>query len=111
MMKRNIVSHLVLSILFTVFFAVSGWAGSSPAISITGSVRQPLNLTMEDLGALESVTVRLNEVTMAEKYNGVFYFRGVPLRTLLELAAIQKEETSFSKQIDLAICLFRKGGK
>jgi precorrin-4 methylase len=111
MMKRNIVSHLVLSILFTVFFAVSGWAGSSPAISITGSVRQPLNLTMEDLGALESVTVRLNEVTMAEKYNGVFYFRGVPLRTLLELAAIQKEETSFSKQIDLAIVVRNKAGK
>ena len=110
-MKRNIVSHLVLSILFTVFFAVSGWAGSSPAISITGSVRQPLNLTMEDLGALESVTVRLNEVTMAEKYNGVFYFRGVPLRTLLELAAIQKEETSFSKQIDLAIVVRNKAGK
>lgn len=112
MMKKNIMSHLILTILFTVFFAVIGWAESPPTISITGSVRQPLNLTLEDLQALQAVTVRLNEVTMDEEYNGVFYFRGVPLRTLLDLAAIQKkEETAFPKPVDLAILVRNKEGK
>jgi precorrin-4 methylase len=111
MLKKNTLVSLFVT-LFLIFVSVaSSWGGSSPAISITGSVRQPLNLTIEDLGALQAVTVRLNEVTMDEEYNGVFYFRGVPLRTLLELAAIQKEETPFSKQIDLAIVVRNKAGK
>jgi precorrin-4 methylase len=111
MQKKMRVSHLVLNILLVFFCAVSSWAESSPAISITGAVRQPLNLTLEDLQALQGVTVRLNEVTTDEEYNGVFYFHGVPLRTLLDLAAIQKEETPFSKQIDLAIVVRNKAGK
>jgi precorrin-4 methylase len=48
---------------------------------------------------------------MNRQYNGAFYFRGIPLRTLLELASIQKEETGFSKQIDLAILVRNKEGK
>lgn len=111
MLKKTILLNLFFTFFLTFFSVASSWGGSSPAISITGSVRQPLNLTMEDLGALQAVTVRLNEVTMDEEYNGVFYFRGVPLRTLLELAAIQKEETAFSKQVDLAIVVRNKDGK
>jgi hypothetical protein len=111
MLKKITLVSVFLTVFLSLLCAVSTLAGSSPAVSITGSVRQPLNLTLEDLGALQAVTVRLNEVTMAEEYNGVFYFRGVPLRTLLELAAIQKEETPFSKQIDLAILVRNKTGK
>jgi precorrin-4 methylase len=111
MSKKITVRHLVL-ITFIAFFSIaSGWAGSLPTISITGAVRQPLNLTLEDLQALQPVTVRLNEVTMNKQYNGAFYFRGIPLKTLLELASIQKEETGFSKQIDLAILVRNQEGK
>jgi len=111
MWKKITVRHLVLIIFISFFCAASGWAKSSPAVSITGSVRQPLNLTLEDLQKLETVTVRLNEVTMDKQYNGAFYYRGVPLRTLLELAYVQKEETDFSKPIDLAILARNKDGK
>jgi len=111
MPKKITLVSLFLIIFLSSFCTASSWAGSSPAISITGSVRQPLNLTLEDLQALQAVTVRLNEVTMDQEYNGAFYFRGVPLRTLLELAAIQKEETAFSKQVDLAILVRNKAGK
>jgi precorrin-4 methylase len=111
MWKKITVLQLVLIIFISFFCAASGWAGSSPTVSITGAVRQPLNLTLEDLQALQPVTVRLNEVTMDKQYNGAFYFRGIPLRTLLELASIQKEETGFSKQIDLAILVRNKEGK
>ena len=111
MWKRLPLSHVFLIIIFSFFIAVSGWTASLPSISIIGSVRQPLNLTLEDLQKLETVTVRLNEVTRDHQYNGAFYFRGIPLKTLLELACIQKEETDFSKHIDLAILVRNKDGK
>jgi len=111
MLKKMTLVGLFLTIVLSFFYAVNIWAGSSPAISITGAVRQPLNLTLEDLQRLETVTVRLNEVTMDRQYHGAFYLRGVPLKTLLELAAVQKEETGFSKQVDLAILVRNKDGK
>ncbi|HMK74717.1 MAG TPA: SAM-dependent methyltransferase [Thermodesulfobacteriota bacterium] len=111
-MKKKLALPLFsLSIFFLCFLTVSGWTASSPTISITGSVRQPLNLTLQDLQRLETVTVRLNEVTMDHRYNGAFYFRGVPLKTLLELAYVEKEETGFSKLSDLAIVVRNKEGK
>jgi precorrin-2 methylase len=66
---------------------------------------------LEDLQRFETVTVRLNEVTMDRQYHGAFYLRGIPLKTLLELAAVQKEEAAFSKQVDLAILVRNKEGK
>jgi len=111
MPKKITLVSLFLTIFLSFFCAASGWAGSSPAISITGAIRQPLNLTLEDLQRFETVTVRLNEVTMDRQYNGAFYFRGIPLKTLLDLAAVQKEETAFSKQVDLAILVRNKDGK
>jgi len=111
MLKKITLVNLFLTLFFSFFYAVSGWAGSSPAISITGAVRQPLNLTLEDLQRFEAITVRLNEVTMDRHYNGAFYFRGIPLKAVLELAAVQKEEAGFSKQVDLAILVRNKDGK
>jgi precorrin-4 methylase len=111
MRKKFVWLHVLLIACLSFFFAVSGWGGSSPTISITGAVRQPLNLSLEDLQKLETVTVRLNEVTKDRQYNGAFYFRGIPLKTVLELASVQKEETSFSKQVDLAILVRNKDGK
>jgi precorrin-4 methylase len=111
MKKKLVVSYLSLFIFFLCLLPVSGWAASLPTISVTGSVRQPLNLTLEDLQKLEAVTVRLNEVTTDHRYNGAFYFRGVPLKTLLELAYVEKEETSFSKLTDLAVVVRNKEGK
>jgi precorrin-2 methylase len=111
MKKRFALQHFFPIAWFLFVVAINSWAGASPTISITGAVRQPLSLSWEDLQRLETVTVRLNEVTMDRQYHGAFYFRGVPLKTLLELAAVQKEETGFSKQIDLAIRVRNKEGK
>ena len=111
MLKKITLVNLFLTLFLSFFYAVNIWAGPSPAISITGAIRQPLNLNLEALQRLETVTVRLNEVTQDRQYHGAFYFRGVPLKTLLELAAVQKEETGFSKQVDLAILVRNKDGK
>jgi precorrin-4 methylase len=104
-------SYVPLLISFLFFFTGNGWTASAPSISITGVVKQPLNLTLEDLKKFETVTVRLNEITQDHQFNGVFNYRGVPLKTLLELACVEKGEAAFNKTTDLAIVLRNKNGK
>ncbi|MCX5812943.1 MAG: SAM-dependent methyltransferase [Proteobacteria bacterium] len=99
--------------LLIVFFAAIMAALASPALalSIGGAVRQPLNLTNEDLLNAGQAEARLSEVTRDGKFKGVFVFRGVPLRNLLQMATIQKEVEGYSKPIDLAIVVTDKNGK
>lgn len=88
-----------------------GLAASSSTISITGTVKQPLNVSIDDIRRLESVDARLNEVTSDKNFHGVFSYRGVPLRTLLELATVQKEESDFFKPVDLAVVIKNTRGQ
>lgn len=104
-------SALLCSFLLVFLLSANGLAASSPAISITGSVKQPLNMTMDDLRGFESVSARLNEITTDKNFHGVFSYRGVPLRSLLELAVVQKEESDFFKPVDLAIVIRNTDGK
>lgn len=107
-MKRTLFISCFAVFLFLV---VEGLTASLPVISVTGVVKQPLNLTMDNLSRFDSVSVRLNEVTSDKSYHGAFLYRGVPLKTLLELANVQKEETDFFKQVDMAIVVNSKSGK
>ncbi|MGD0919231.1 MAG: SAM-dependent methyltransferase [Thermodesulfobacteriota bacterium] len=111
MKKRLALSYVPLFIFFLFLLTANGWTASVPAISITGVVKQPLNLTLEDLKKFETVTVRLNEITQDHQFNGVFHYRGIPLKTLLELTFIEKEEGAFNKTTDLAIVARTKNGK
>jgi precorrin-4 methylase len=105
-MKKTIGVTIVLMILF-VFLGVA----FASSISVTGEVKQPLNLSMDDLKRFESMSVRLNEVRTDKSYHGAFNYYGVPLKTLLEIASIQKGETDFFKHVDLAIAVRNKEGK
>ena len=98
-------------LLIVLMLSANAWAESSKAINITGAVKQPLNLSPEDMNKFTQVRVRLNEVTRDNSFHGSFYYWGVPLRALLELADIRKVETDFSKAIDLAIVVRNKEGK
>lgn len=100
--------------VFMWFVAFALWAAmgsTSMAFTIGGVVRQPLNLGLEDLARMESVSIRLNEVTTDRQFHGVFTYRGVPLRTLLEMANVQKETPGYSKPIDLAVVVRNREGK
>jgi DMSO/TMAO reductase YedYZ molybdopterin-dependent catalytic subunit len=107
-MKRALSISFVAVLLF---LAANGWGASGHVISITGAVRQPLNVNTDDLSRFESISVRLNEVTSDKSYHGSFYYRGVPLKTLLELANVQKDKPDFFKQIDMAIIVRSMSGK
>ena len=92
-------------------YAVPSWAVSSEGLSIIGAVKQPLQLSLNDLARFQSVQVRLNELNQDKKFHGVFNYRGVPLKELLETAVIQKGESSFIKPLDLAIVIRNREGK
>lgn len=108
-MRKNILVWCCL--LFILIFQAKGWAASSSGISISGAVKQPMRLTLEDLAKFQSINIRLNEVDRDQYYFGAFDYQGVPLRNLLELAYIQKEESSFGKLLDMAIVIRNKVGK
>jgi precorrin-4 methylase len=107
MLKRIISSCFFMVVLF---LTANGRSASSPVISITGLVRQPVHISMDDLSRFEAVNVRLNEIKRDRNYHGAFNYHGIPLRTLLELASVQNEETDFPKQIDLAVVIRNKNG-
>ena len=108
-MYKKLVRFSLLLFIFSL--SAHGLAASSPTISITGTVKQPLNVTMDDIRRFESVNARLNEVTADKNFHGVFSYRGVPLRTLLELATVQKEESDFFKPVDLAVVIKNNRGQ
>ncbi|MBN2321460.1 MAG: hypothetical protein JXR49_20445 [Acidobacteria bacterium] len=81
------------------------------SLSVTGSVKHPLNLSLEDLAWFNPIRVQLNEVMKDGSYRGAWFYYGVPLKALLETAFIDKEETAFSKKIDLAILVRNSEGQ
>ena len=93
------------------FITVPAKAAASEILGIIGAVKQPLQLTLNDLSRFQSVPVRLNELTRDKKFHGVFNYRGVPLKELLEAAVVQKGEAAFSKPLDMAIVVRNREGK
>ncbi len=81
------------------------------AVNISGLVRQPVSLTRMDLQSFQSVTVKLNDVRSDGSFRGVFRLRGVPLRTLLEMAHISKESSVFNRDMDIAIVVRGASGE
>lgn len=81
------------------------------ALSIGGVVRQPLNLTTEDLANVGQVEAKVTKTSRDGRFGGVFVYRGVSLRALLQMATIQKEIAGFSKSIDLAVAVYNRDGK
>jgi hypothetical protein len=84
---------------------------AADTFSISGLVKQPLSLGIDDLARFQTVRVQLNEVMKDKTYKGAFYYNGVTLRNLLDIASIEKKVKTSSKNIDLAIKITNKEGK
>ena len=98
-------------LLLSVFISSELYASSDSCLSVMGLVKQPLNLTTDDLSGFQTSRVQLNEIMKDGTYSGAFFFKGIPLRTLLDTAFIQKEETAFNKKTDLAVIVRNRHGK
>jgi len=108
MIKRILVLALVAFFSLPVYCAARE---ASPSLTVKGLVEQPLKLNLDDLEVFSSITVQLNEIMKDGGFQGNFYYRGVPLRSLLETARIQKKRKHFFKGIDLALVVRNKAGK
>jgi len=106
-MKKVFTSFIALAVLYMVCGPCTAFPST---LAITGLVRQPLNLTRQDLNGFDAIRVQLNEVMSDGSFQGVFHYSGVPLKSLLELASVEKEETAFGKKVDLAILVRNKKG-
>ncbi|BBO83712.1 hypothetical protein DSCO28_42780 [Desulfosarcina ovata subsp. sediminis] len=80
-------------------------------ISISGSVRHPLEVTQVMLEKLAAAEVHLNEICTDGEFRGVFKLLGVPLRDLLSLAGIEKKHTEFDSPVDLAVRVTSSSGQ
>jgi precorrin-2 methylase len=103
---------LLLSFFLALPLACRAGQAASPAalMTVTGIVKHPLQLTLEDLRGFQSVPVQMNEVSRDGNFHGVFMHRAVPLRTLLDLARIAKENQQFNKPVDIAIRVRDRAG-
>lgn len=106
-MNRMLCSSRLLmpAILCIIITAASARAesGPGPVLKITGALKSPISLTLDDLRKFQTVECQRNDVTSGKKFHGVFNFQGVPLRTLLETATVSKTDKNFKKPVDMAV--------
>lgn len=86
-------------------------ASKEVILTITGTVNNPMQLTLDDLQRLQTIEVQQNEVTSDGVYHGVFKHRAVSLRTLLSMANIEQKDSTFKKLVDATIVLSDAQGK
>ena len=100
----------ILSLLAALALGAASLPSPAHALTVGGVVRQPLNLDTKTLSQLGTTEVRLADLTRDKKFGGVFVYRGVPLRTVLEMARIEKDGPGFRKTTDLAIAVRTRNG-
>jgi hypothetical protein len=89
----------------------NGRGDASASLEIAGLVKTKTSFTVGDLRRMEPVSARANEVHRNGEFFGSYTVRGVPLRTLLDVAVVQKGASAFDKPLDLAIVLKGASGK
>ena len=72
-------------------------------VHIVGAVQQPVSVSLAQLARMPLVDAQMADVMRDGGFAGNFAYRGVPLRTLLELAVVGKGETGFPSPIDLVV--------
>ncbi len=111
-MRKNfpVTVCVVVALILSVF---SGKSHPEPVttISFSGLVRQPLNLTLDDLNGFHIQKVRINEITSGREYRGAVVYQGVSLRQILDICTVAKEGSGYSKRIDLAVIIKNREGK
>lgn len=103
-------NHVIRNIFAAIAITAVSLPSLSHALTVGGAVRHPLTLDTETLARLGTQEVRLTDLTSDKKFNGVFAYRGVPLRTILEMAKIEKDGPGFRKTTDLAVVVRTRSG-
>ncbi len=107
-MKSKITLFLIIGAMVLL---LSAGANAETVLKVTGIVNHPLGLTMTDLERFQPTDVQINDIKKDGSYQGVFNCRGISLSTLLGVAEIEKRETDFKKQVDVAVIVKSRTGK
>ena len=110
-MKKKTTVLSLLIVLWIICLAGKAQSISFHSLIVNGAVKHPLSLTMRDLHSFQSVKVQLNDVMESGAYHGAFYYQGVPLKALLEVAKMDKDAAVFNKNVDLAVVVKNSNGK
>jgi len=116
---KRIICTLTISVLLCSGVIYSGRADSAarsprsdvPLFTMTGTVNNPMQLTLADLKQMQSTEIKMSEVSSDGNYHGVFVYKAVPLRTLLNMADIEQTSTTFNKLVDSVIVLRDGAGR
>lgn len=104
----------LLAVAAALLLLAAGIAWAKPAqnlLSVSGAVKQPLRLSLDQLASMRQVRVKHNDISTGNRYRGIFWLEGVPLRDVLDLAVVQKEAGGIPKAIDLAIVVKSADGR
>ncbi len=72
-MKPTMNKIILIGLISLSFFSADYCTGAiGSGLSITGAVKQPLNLTIGDLAKYQNMQVQLNEVLSDGEFRGVF---------------------------------------
>lgn len=94
---------LIAALVFFLIGTASSWGAEDASLSITGLVKQPLFLSIRELHHFAPVVVEHTEIAKDRGPSENYAYQGVTLRSLLEVAGIQKAGADFPKLVDLAI--------
>lgn len=111
MRKLLILAMILVMISSAAAMAVAVHKQIGPMLTVSGLVKQPLRLSMEDLKRLSWARVKHNDIKDDGSFHGCFWLQGVPLRDILELAQIGKEGHGFNKMVDLAVVVKNAQGR
>lgn len=109
-LSRWLLTGFLLAGLALAAVAVAADPMAEPRLTVTGAVKQPLSLGLAELTALAQIEVKQNDIRLNGEFRGAFRLRGVPLKTLLDLAQVGKEAGGFGKAVDLAIAVRDRAG-
>ena len=110
MRKLLILATILVMISSAAAMAMAGKI-TGPMLTVNGLVKQPLRLSMADLGRMSSARVKCNDIKSDGSFHGCFWLQGVPLRDILELAQIGKDGHGFNKAVDLAVVVKNAQGR
>lgn len=118
-MKKS-VFFAVVAVFFLVHFCLRGASANeiqdNPCLSLSGLVRFPIHFTLSTLADFPQRKIRVTEVksdtTIPEdRWYQTYWYYGVPLSQLLEMAHVWKQDVDFKRLMDLAVIVRGKEGR
>jgi precorrin-4 methylase len=117
-MKKNIsltFTTLCVALVLLLQGVSANEVQENPSLSLSGLVRFPFHFTMNTLADFPQTQIRVTETRSNTKipethWYQTYWYYGVPLSRLLEMAHVWKEDVEFKRLMDLAILVRGRNG-